>query len=58
MNIKYYTKNVYGRDVMYLAEPKMAEALTKLTKLKTMSKEHMVALTELGFTFEEVQPTI
>ncbi len=55
MNIQYYIKDVYGRRVMYIVDPLKAEALTQLTRLKTMSKEHMEALQKLGFTFEEVE---
>lgn len=54
MNIEYYVKNVYGREVMYLADPTKAEALTKLTRLRTMSKEHMEALQGFGFVFQQI----
>ena len=54
MNIEFYTKNVYGNDLMYVADPAIAEHLTNLTGRVTIANSDMFALTKLGFTFTEV----
>ena len=54
MKIEYYVKNVYGNDLMYVADPKLAENLTTLTGKKTLDWSAMQALVALGFLFEQV----
>jgi hypothetical protein len=55
--IKYYIKNVYGTDRIYLNDPREARNLQSLTKNETMSIEHMEALQELaGVEFQQVLP--
>ena len=55
--IKYYIKNVYGTDRIYLNDPREARNLQSLTKNETVSIEHMEALQELaGVEFQQVLP--
>ena len=55
--IKYYIKNVYGTDRIYLNDPKEARNFQQLTKNETVSIEHMQALKELAdVEFEELIP--
>jgi hypothetical protein len=55
--IKYYTKNVYGTDRLYLQDVKEARSFKELTQAVTISAYQMKALKELtGVEFEEVLP--
>ncbi len=52
MTIRYYTKNVYGRNSQYPIDKK--NAITKLTGRKTLTSSDILALNELGFDLVEV----
>lgn len=52
--IKFYEKSVYGNQMMYIADKKQAESITRLTGQKSLTSGAFKALQELGFTFEEV----
>lgn len=54
MEIKFYRKNVYGKELMYVADEKIAHHLSQLTGRKTVDSRDMHDLKELGFTFSEV----
>lgn len=54
MTIEYYRKNVYGADLMYIADEKTAYFITQLTNRVTMTGSDMFALSKLGFEFVEV----
>lgn len=47
MTITYYTKDVYGKTLMYLANPIQAQQFTWLTGRKTISEADMVQLGNL-----------
>jgi hypothetical protein len=52
--IKYYRKNIYGKDLMYLAEGAIKTCIKTLTKKETLNIEEMGALIILGHEFEEI----
>lgn len=52
--IEFYSKEVYGLAKFYVAEPKMAAIITKLTGRKTLLDSDFEALEALGFTFKAV----
>lgn len=53
--IKYYTKNVYGNELMYLADANDAHNWYRLTGKKTIDAYAMEALKSLaGVEFERV----
>ena len=52
--MKFYRKNVYGKDLMYLAERTQREAIEMICNRKSITERDMFALGMLGFTFEEV----
>ena len=55
--IKYYTKNVYGTDRLYIHDVREARSFQNLTQAVTISAYQMKALKELtGVEFEEVLP--
>ncbi len=54
MNIDFYTKNVYGNDLMYVSDPQIECHITSLTGRVTITNSDMFALQRLGFTFTEV----
>jgi len=54
MTIQYYRKNVYGNEVMYIADEHIAYYVNQLTNRVTMTGSDMFALSKLGFEFEEV----
>lgn len=56
MVIKFYVKNVYGKENIYIADPKLANTISNLTNQKTVSKTHLNSLIALGNTIEEVLP--
>lgn len=54
MKIKYYRKSVYGSELKYCLDEGMAEIVSTITKMKTLSKIDMEAFKKLGVEFEEV----
>lgn len=54
--IQYYTKNVYGLERIYISDPEIAKNIRVLTGQKTIDTQHIQALIELGFEFEQVLP--
>ena len=58
MTINFYTKNVYGNDLFYIADPKQAENIRKLTKRKTIDQSDMKALETLGVKFNQILPPV
>ncbi len=55
MTIQYYSKEVYGNTLYYLADKDQAIQLRGLTGKKTISSIDMTLLTKLtGVTFERV----
>lgn len=54
MNITYYIKNVYGNDLMYVADPRIALIVRKLTGKQTINKYDIENLEALGHTFTRV----
>ena len=50
LKIKVKVKNIYGNDLIYPLDFK--NDLQNLTGAKTLSKKHIEALKNLGFTFE------
>lgn len=53
--IQYYTKHVYGKELMYIADPDQANEWHNLTGSKTISPYLMTRLTNLtGVKFERV----
>ena len=53
MNIKYYRKNVYGQDLLYIVGAE-GDAIKALTGKKTIDRRDIAALESLGHTFELV----
>lgn len=47
MTINYFTKEVYGATLYYLANPMQAQQFAWLTGRKTISETQMVQLTNL-----------
>ena len=56
MLIKYYKKNVYGDEKIYLHDKKVAESVARLTRRKTVTINDLAGLIELGHGTEEVPP--
>ncbi len=54
MEITFYRKNVYGKEMMYIAGEISRLAVMQLTKKSTIDEGDMTALNILGFTFTEV----
>jgi len=55
MTINYYTKEIYGKQLFYLAKPTDAIAWRTLTNKKTLDEKDMRMLTTLtGVTFNRV----
>lgn len=50
--IRYYRKNVYGNENFYAVDH--VDAISTLTSRKTLLKNDMKALEQLGFEFKEV----
>jgi hypothetical protein len=48
--IKIKHRSEYGRDLMDVCDPHQAQAISRLTGCRTVTKEHVAALQELGFT--------
>jgi len=54
MEIQFYRKNVYGREMMYLIKSRETESMLKLMGTLTINKEQIAEWSRLGFDFEEV----
>lgn len=54
MIIKYYRKNVYGNELMYVADPAEALTLELLLSHKTILRTDIALFKSLGIEFEEV----
>lgn len=55
MKLEYYTKNVYGNELAYLADPAARILFRRMTDKLTISPSDMDALTDLtGVTFVRV----
>lgn len=52
--IQVYSRSVYGRSLVYVANPEQAQSIRTLTGSKTLEERHLSALEALGFTFEQV----
>lgn len=56
MNLTFYTRNVYGSNLVYLSDWNQRRIIAKLTNsTATLSKMQIEGLKELGCTFEEVK---
>lgn len=54
MQVEYYIKNVYGIDRIYIKDPKLAEAIARITGKKTIEENQIENFKELGIEFIEV----
>uniref|UniRef100_A0A6H1ZBW6 Uncharacterized protein n=1 Tax=viral metagenome TaxID=1070528 RepID=A0A6H1ZBW6_9ZZZZ len=54
MNIKYYTRYIYGTPKNYVLDVKEAKILTDITGTTTLTDRHIKALKKIGLTFERV----
>lgn len=55
MTIKYFTKNVYGRELIYFADAGQARLWYAISGRKTVEQSDMQRVTELtGTKFERV----
>jgi hypothetical protein len=54
MTIKFYRKNVYGKNMEYVAEAEQAVAITMITGKVCLDARIKTGLEHLGFKFEEV----
>lgn len=54
MVIPYYVKSVYGKDLKYVADARLASLIRQLTLKETIDDDDIYALRELGHTFEQV----
>lgn len=54
MLIHYYIKQVYGKDMIYIADPVIASNMQYLTGKKTLTFGDLETLQNLGFTLERV----
>lgn len=52
--IDYFRKNVYGNDLMYVADRRTAQLIQRLTGKQTLREQDIATFNELGFTFKEV----
>jgi hypothetical protein len=55
MTLNYYSKNVYGNEMYYLANAEDANAWYQLTGKKTLTKADMQNLKTLDSSFEFVR---
>lgn len=57
MKIKYYRKNVYGNELIYLIEDgetaEQVESILRLIGQKTISRSQIARFETLGIAFEE-----
>lgn len=54
MKIPFYVRNLYGRDVVYIADEQTASLVSSLTGTKTVSNSQLSALSKLGHAVEQV----
>lgn len=55
MTIKFYSKDVYGKMLYYLANPEQAREWARLTGRKTITGDDMTTLNKLtGVEFQRV----
>ena len=54
MNIKVFTRTIYGTEYTYIADENIRDAIITLTKKKTLTRWDIRALESLGHTFEIV----
>lgn len=54
MELEFYRKQVYGNELMYLADKAEAKEMSTLTGRTTINASDMRSLQALGFTFKEV----
>lgn len=54
MNIKYYSRSNWGTVHLYILDESIAYSISCLTGKKTINKNDIGALGDLGFTFELV----
>lgn len=56
MEIEYYKKHVYGKELWYIKDPKTAELIRRLTGAKTFGPSLIEILGEFGVKFKQVLP--
>ena len=56
MIIEYYTKNVYGNELIYVKDEHLKKAISNLLGKKTINKKDIANFKSLGITFKEVLP--
>lgn len=54
MEIEYYTKDVYGSELIYIKNDELANVVRALTGKKTVSAWDIKMFGKLGITFVEV----
>lgn len=54
--IEFFVKNVYGKELMYVKDEKLAQSLFQLTGHRTLTDDAKKAMESIGFTFEQVLP--
>lgn len=54
MTIEYYTKNVYGRDVLYMVDGTIAKSFHTMTGRKTLNADDIDFLGKLGIETKRV----
>lgn len=52
--IKIYTKNVYGQTMIYMVEDEKSDTIKSLIGKKTIDKNDIRLLQNLGVNFEQV----
>ena len=52
--IEYYKKNVYGKENMYIMDPRFKNLIATLTKKETIDINDFMALGALGFNLIQV----
>ena len=57
MNIKYYTRYIYGTPKNYVQDKKERWIITDITGMTTLTDRHIKALEKAGLTFEQVMDT-
>lgn len=55
--MKFYKKNVYGNEVMYLVDRLQRESIQQISHRKTITREDQFNLSMLGFVFVEITET-
>lgn len=56
MLIEFYIRNIYGKESSFIADPRIAQAVTSLTGRKTINTTDKMALEELGHKLQQVLP--